>query len=104
MKSILDSSFRYTPSSKTEVRKTFERIRREQQAQIQEEEVTQISPSAPVSKVIVRAVPEHVSRYEPQSWERRRSGSADTSALTETKQVLTVDRAACWRNRAWVYQ
>jgi hypothetical protein len=42
MKSILDPSFRYTPSSETDVRKTFERIRREQQAQIQEEQVTQI--------------------------------------------------------------
>jgi hypothetical protein len=30
MKSILDSSFRYTPSFDTDVRKTFERVRREQ--------------------------------------------------------------------------
>jgi len=29
MKSILDPSFRYTPSSKTDLRKTFARIRRE---------------------------------------------------------------------------
>jgi len=29
MKSILDSSFRYTPSIATDLRKTFERIRRE---------------------------------------------------------------------------
>ena len=28
MKSILDSSFRYTPSSKTDLKKTFARIRR----------------------------------------------------------------------------
>lgn len=33
MKSILDSSFRYTPSVDTDVRKTFERIRRELQSQ-----------------------------------------------------------------------
>jgi hypothetical protein len=33
MKSILDSSFRYTPSVETDVRKTFERIRRELQSQ-----------------------------------------------------------------------
>jgi ssDNA-binding replication factor A large subunit len=46
MKSILDSSFRYTPSSETDVRKTFERIRREQQAQIQEEEVADLTGSA----------------------------------------------------------
>jgi hypothetical protein len=39
MKSILDPSFRYTPSFETDVRKTFERIRREQEAQIQEEQV-----------------------------------------------------------------
>jgi hypothetical protein len=52
MKSILDSSFRYTPSSETDVRKTFERIRREQQAQIQEEQVTQIRRyrASPLSK------------------------------------------------------
>ena len=31
MKSILDRSFRYTPSHATDVRKTFERIRREQE-------------------------------------------------------------------------
>jgi len=29
MKSILDPSFRYTPSHSTDVRKTFERVRRE---------------------------------------------------------------------------
>ena len=31
MKSILDCSFRYRPSFATDVRKTFERVRREQQ-------------------------------------------------------------------------
>ena len=61
MKSILDSSFRYTPSSATDVRKTFERVRREQQAQIQEEQVTQISPAALASKVIVRGAPQSTS-------------------------------------------
>ena len=30
MKSIFDSSFKYTPSFDTDVRKTFERVRREQ--------------------------------------------------------------------------
>ena len=30
MKSILDPSFRYTPSAETDLRKTFARIRREQ--------------------------------------------------------------------------
>ena len=33
MKSILDRSFRYVPSHATDVRKTFERIRREREAQ-----------------------------------------------------------------------
>jgi hypothetical protein len=32
MKSILDRSFRYVPSHSTDVRKTFERIRREREA------------------------------------------------------------------------
>lgn len=32
MKSILDRSFRYVPSHATDIRKTFERIRREQEA------------------------------------------------------------------------
>jgi hypothetical protein len=30
MKSILDPSFRYTPSAETDLRKTFARVRREQ--------------------------------------------------------------------------
>jgi hypothetical protein len=32
MKSILDPSFKYVPSSKTDLRKTFARLRREQAA------------------------------------------------------------------------
>jgi len=35
MKSILDRSFRYVPSHATDVRKTFERILREREAQQQ---------------------------------------------------------------------
>jgi hypothetical protein len=35
MKHILDSSFRYKPSFDTDVRKTFERIRRQQQVRVQ---------------------------------------------------------------------
>lgn len=35
MKHILDSSFRYRPSFDTDVRKTFEKIRRQQQARIE---------------------------------------------------------------------
>lgn len=37
MKHILDSSFRYKPSFDTDVRKTFERIRRQQQVRVQEQ-------------------------------------------------------------------
>jgi hypothetical protein len=49
MKSILDSSFKYTPSSETDVRKTFARVRLEQQAQISGEE----EHAAPVAELIV---------------------------------------------------
>jgi hypothetical protein len=42
LKSILDSSFKYTPSSATDVRKTFARVRLEQQAQIRAEEQAEI--------------------------------------------------------------
>ena len=38
MKHILDSSFRYKPSFDTDVRKTFERARKQQQAQAREEQ------------------------------------------------------------------
>jgi hypothetical protein len=34
MKSILDQSFRYTPSIETDIRKTFARIRREQRRDV----------------------------------------------------------------------
>jgi hypothetical protein len=52
VKSVLDSSFEYTPSSQTDVRKTFERIRREQQAKIRQEQQTQMA--APVTKLLLR--------------------------------------------------
>ena len=35
MKRILDRSFRYVPSNETDVRKTFERIRKEREAALQ---------------------------------------------------------------------
>ena len=37
MKHIIDSSFRYKPSFDTDVRKTFERVRKQQQAQAREQ-------------------------------------------------------------------
>ena len=46
MKSILDPSFKYTPSVKTDVRETFERIRREREDQIRR--------AAPVTQLIRR--------------------------------------------------
>jgi hypothetical protein len=54
MKSVFDSSFEYTPSSQTDVRETFARIRREQQAQSRQEEQVQIRPAAPVTKLVLR--------------------------------------------------
>ena len=37
MKHILDSSFRYKPSFDTDVRRTFERVRKQQQAQARDQ-------------------------------------------------------------------
>lgn len=55
MKSILDSSFKYTPSSQTDVRKTFARVRLEQQAQTgHKEEHGQMRRAASVTVLIVR--------------------------------------------------
>lgn len=55
MKSILDASFRYTPSDQTDERKTFAKIRREQLAQTgPEEERAQILRPAPVTTLVVR--------------------------------------------------
>ena len=44
MKSILDPSFRYTPSTSTDVRKTFARIRRLQRAAAQGKAVSKDAP------------------------------------------------------------
>jgi hypothetical protein len=44
MKSILDRSFRYVPSGQTDIRKTFARIKREQEKQ-------KSSPVVPIRKV-----------------------------------------------------
>jgi hypothetical protein len=54
MKSILDSSFTYTPSDQTDVRKTFAKIRREQLAQTgREEGDAQIRRAAPATELVV---------------------------------------------------
>ena len=44
MKSILDRSFKYTPSVETDVRKTFERVRQQRQAE---------RDGAPANKVLL---------------------------------------------------
>lgn len=46
MKSILDPSFRYTPSASTDLRKTFARVRREmrRQERLDVESTAKVSP------------------------------------------------------------
>ena len=46
MKSILDPSFRYTPSANTDLRKTFARVRREmrRQSRAEAESSAKVSP------------------------------------------------------------
>jgi hypothetical protein len=46
MKHILDSDFRYRPSFDTDVRKTFEKVRRQQQ--VREREQTETQPEVKV--------------------------------------------------------
>lgn len=53
MKSILDSSFKYTHSSATDVRKTFARVRLEQQAQVAQDEHDPTRPTESVTEVLV---------------------------------------------------
>jgi hypothetical protein len=54
MKHILDSSFRYKPSFDTDVRKTFEKVRRQQQTREQETqaEADAKAVSAPRIKIL----------------------------------------------------
>lgn len=52
MKSIFDSSFKYTPSFETDVQKTFDRIRRELQTQVRQEDQARNRPSAAVTKIV----------------------------------------------------
>jgi hypothetical protein len=61
MKSVFDSSFKYRPSFDTDVRETFSRIRREQQAQIRREQV-QIHRAPLTTKLTTR--PASQPRYE----------------------------------------
>lgn len=39
MKSILDKGFKYVPAASTDIRKTFERVRREQKAKSKDQPI-----------------------------------------------------------------
>jgi hypothetical protein len=56
MKSILDPSFRYTKSIETDIRKTFARIRREQQKQARAHPCDGQANVLPLEQRKVRAV------------------------------------------------
>jgi hypothetical protein len=51
MKSILDRSFRYTSSAATDLRKTFDRIRREQRRQPMAQALSNAPVAATVSTI-----------------------------------------------------
>ena len=51
MKHILDSEFRYRPSFDTDVRKTFEKVRRQQQVRSREEAKTEPEVKVKVLKL-----------------------------------------------------
>lgn len=59
MKSILDPSFRYTSSLHTDLRKTFERVRRERQQQAAEPIVGGLDRRSKVLAMRPRAVASH---------------------------------------------
>lgn len=50
MKSILDTSFRYTPAAQTDLRKTFARIKREQREKKKAPVIGHIEPKNKQSK------------------------------------------------------
>ncbi len=51
MKHILDSEFRYRPSFDTDVRKTFEKVRRQQQVRAAEQPKAASEPKVKVLKL-----------------------------------------------------
>jgi hypothetical protein len=62
MKSILDRSFRYTPSAHTDLRKTFARVRREQR--MRDHEAAATAEEAKFKVAPLRCQPgELLSRY-----------------------------------------
>ncbi|MGQ0522880.1 MAG: hypothetical protein ACT4P8_04365 [Betaproteobacteria bacterium] len=64
MKSILDRTFRYTSSERTDVRKTFARVRREQQLQ---EQARARSEAEALSKVSPIRVSRHAAETRSTS-------------------------------------
>ena len=52
MKSILDRSFRYTPSFNTDLKKTFARVQRERKSELEETEPTAATVLASVSSIV----------------------------------------------------
>jgi hypothetical protein len=72
VKSVLDSPFEYTPSSQTDVRKTFGRIRREQQAKIRQEQRTQVSPLVGAALLPNSPAERCEKRFSTQISERKR--------------------------------
>lgn len=51
MKSIFDNSFRYKPSFETDVKKTFDRIRRELAAKLEQAEKDEAERKSKVTKL-----------------------------------------------------
>ena len=52
MKSILDRTFRYTPSFKTDLKKTFARVQRERTIELEKAERTAAPVLASVSSIV----------------------------------------------------
>lgn len=57
MKRILDSDFRYRPSFDTDVRKTFEKLRRQQQARDRQAKEMQNEPAGEAQLKVVKLDP-----------------------------------------------
>lgn len=66
MKSILDRSFRYTPSTQTDVRKTFARVRFEQQSQQRTQAQGDAAATPTVSPIRRAEIPDIGRRLSPK--------------------------------------
>ena len=64
MKSVFESSFKYTPSFDTDIRKTFERVRREQRQALRRLPEVQ---SQPATKVEVRKLDQFTKPSHPKA-------------------------------------